>query len=79
VIEYDYTYNPIQTALVKNPLIPRESAIALPTDPGLGVEIDWDFVADHPYTGKIGIGAGSRPAFGLGFELIEDRTATSLA
>ena len=40
---------------------------------------DWDFVADNPYTGSIGIGAGSRPAFGLGFEAIEDRTATSLS
>jgi D-galactarolactone cycloisomerase len=79
MIEYDYTYNPIQTALVKNPPLPRESAIALPTEPGLGVAIDWDFVADHPYTGMIGIGAGSRPAFGLGSELIEDRTAKSLA
>jgi D-galactarolactone cycloisomerase len=79
VIEYDYTYNPIQTALVKNPPVPRDSVIELPTGPGLGVEIDWDFVADNPYTGTIGIGAGSRPAFGLGFEVIADRTATSLA
>ena len=59
--------------------MPRESAIELPTAPGLGVEIDWDFVEAHPYTGTIGIGAGSRPAFGLGFEVIEDRGATSLA
>jgi D-galactarolactone cycloisomerase len=79
IIEYDATYNPIQTALVKNPPLPRESAIALPREPGLGVEIDWDFVADHPYTGKIGIGAGSRPMFGLRTETIPDRTATSLA
>jgi D-galactarolactone cycloisomerase len=79
MIEYDATYNPIQTALVTNPPLPHESAIALPTEPGLGVEIDWDFVADHPYTGQIGIGAGSRPAFGLKSETIPDRTARSLA
>jgi len=24
------------------------------------VEIDWDFVADHPYNGEVGIGAGAR-------------------
>ena len=79
MIEYDATYNPIQTALVKNAPVPRASAIELPTAPGLGVEIDWDFVADHPYTGEIGIGAGSRPAFGLKSERIPDRSARSLA
>jgi D-galactarolactone cycloisomerase len=79
LIEYDATYNPIQTGLVKNPLVPRESVIELPAGPGLGVEIDWNFVADHPYTGGLGIGAGSRPAFGLRSEVIQDRTATTLA
>jgi D-galactarolactone cycloisomerase len=79
LIEYDYTYNPIQTGLVKSPLVPRDSMIELPKEPGLGVEIDWDFVAGHPYTGEIGIGAGSRPAFGLAREVIPDRSATSLA
>ena len=79
IIEYDATYNPIQTALVTNPPLPVDSAIALPTAPGLGVDIDWDFVAAHPYTGQIGIGAGSRPMFGLKSEIIPDRTATSLA
>lgn len=79
MIEYDATYNPIQTALVTNPPVPQDSVIELPTDPGLGVDIDWDFVADNPYTGQIGIGAGSRPAFGLRAEVISDRTARSLA
>ena len=32
-----------------------------------------------PYSGEIGIGAGSRPAFGLATEVIPDRTSTSLA
>jgi D-galactarolactone cycloisomerase len=79
IMEYDRTYNPIQTELVTNPPAVRESAIGLPPGPGLGVEIDWDFVADHPYTGEIGIGAGSRPAFGLRTEVIADRSATSLS
>ena len=79
IIEYDRTYNEIQEKLVKNPLSVHDSVIELPTEPGLGVEIDWDFVADHPYTGEIGIGAGSRPAFGLATEVIPDRTTTSLA
>jgi D-galactarolactone cycloisomerase len=79
IIEYDRTYNEIQEKLVTNPPRVHDSAIELPTGPGLGVEIDWDFVAGHPYTGEIGIGAGSRPAFGLRTEVIPDRTATSLA
>jgi len=79
IIEYDRTYNEIQEKLVRNPLSVHDSVIELPTEPGLGVEIDWDFVADHPYTGEIGIGAGSRPAFGLATEVISDRTTTSLA
>ena len=79
VIEYDRTYNPLQTELVTNPPAVHDGVVDLPAGPGLGVEIDWDFVADHPYTGEIGIGAGSRPAFGLLSELIPDREATSLS
>jgi D-galactarolactone cycloisomerase len=79
LMEYDRTYNPIQTELVRNPPAVHDSVIELPKGPGLGVEIDWDFVADHPYTGEIGIGAGSRPAFGLLTEVIPDRSATSLS
>ncbi len=79
LLEYDRTYNPIQTALVTNPPRVHDSVIELPKGPGLGVDIDWDFVADHPYSGEIGIGAGSRPAFGLASETIPDRATTSLA
>jgi D-galactarolactone cycloisomerase len=79
LMEYDRTYNPIQTALVTNPPRVHDSVIELPKGPGLGVEIDWDFVTDNPYSGEIGIGAGSRPAFGLASETIPDRATTSLA
>ena len=79
IIEYDKTYNEIQEKLVTNPPLVHDSMIELPTAPGLGVDIDWDFVADHPFSGEIGIGAGSRPAFGLATEVIRDRTVTSLA
>jgi D-galactarolactone cycloisomerase len=79
LMEYDRTFNPIQTGLVTNPPRVHDSVIELPKGPGLGVEIDWDFVADHPYSGEIGIGAGSRPAFGLVSETIPDRATTSLA
>ncbi len=78
ILEYDRTYNPLQTELATNPLVVRDGTVELPTGPGLGVEVDWDFVADHPYNGEIGIGVGSKPAFGLATEILPDRFAKSL-
>ncbi|MFQ5425968.1 MAG: mandelate racemase/muconate lactonizing enzyme family protein [Gaiellales bacterium] len=79
ILEYDRTYNEIQERLVTNPPELRDGTIELPTGPGLGVDVDWDFVESHPFSGEIAIGAGSRPAFGLATEVIRDRSATSLA
>jgi D-galactarolactone cycloisomerase len=78
ILELDRTYNPLQTELAKTPLDVHDGVVELPEEPGLGVDIDWDFVADHPYTGELGIGAGARPAFGLASEVIPDRYAESL-
>lgn len=78
ILELDRTYNPLQTELARNPLVVRDSFVELPRGPGLGIELDWDFVADHPYHGELGIGAGARPAFGLASELLPDRYAESL-
>ncbi len=78
VLELDRTYNPLQTELVKNPLVVKDGYVRLPDGPGLGVELDRDFVADHPYNGELGIGAGARPAFGLASELLPDREAETL-
>jgi D-galactarolactone cycloisomerase len=79
VMEYDRTWNPLQEELVTNPPAVHDSVIELPAGPGLGVDIDWDFVAEHPWSDEIGIGLASRPAFGLATEIIPDRTATSLS
>jgi D-galactarolactone cycloisomerase len=79
LLEYDATYNPAQTGLVTNPPAVGDSAAELPAGPGLGVDIDWDFVAANPYAGEHGIGAAARPAFGLASESIPDRAATSLS
>jgi len=68
LLELDRTYNPLQAELVKNPLNVHDGVVELPTGPGLGLEIDWDFVDDNPYRGELGIGAGARPAFGLATE-----------
>lgn len=78
ILELDRTYNPLQTELVREPLVVRDGNVDLPRKPGLGMEIDWDFVADHPYRGELGIGAGARPAFGLASELLPDRQAETL-
>jgi D-galactarolactone cycloisomerase len=78
VLEVDRTYNPLQTQLAKNPPVIEDGYVQLPQGPGLGIEIDWDFVADHPYNGELGVGAGARPAFGLMNELLPDRFMESL-
>jgi D-galactarolactone cycloisomerase len=78
ILELDRTYNPLQVELARNPLVVRDSHVELPTGPGLGIEIDWDFVAAHPYDGELGIGAGARPAFGLAQETLPDRAVETL-
>lgn len=79
LLELDRTYNPLMTELVRNPLHVHDGVVELPTSPGLGLEIDWDFVAAHPYHGEHGIGAGARPAFGLAHETLPDRHVEALA
>lgn len=44
LVEYDIGANPLREALLKNPLIPVDGAIAVSDLPGLGIEINWDAV-----------------------------------
>lgn len=44
LVEYDIGVNPLREALLKNPLVPVDSAIAVSDAPGLGIEIDWEAV-----------------------------------
>jgi L-alanine-DL-glutamate epimerase-like enolase superfamily enzyme len=78
LLELDRTYNPLMTEMVTQPLHVHDGVVELPTGPGLGLEIDWDFIHEHPYGGEHGIGAGARPAFGLANELLPDRTVEAL-
>jgi D-galactarolactone cycloisomerase len=78
ILELDGTYNPLQTELVKEPLVVRNGFVELPRRPGLGVELDKEFVLEHPYAGELGISKGARPAFGSAFEILPDRFAESL-
>ena len=66
LLELDRTYNPLMTELVKNPLHVHDGVVELPATPGLGLEVDWDFVAAHPYHGEHGIGAGAAAGFRTG-------------
>jgi D-galactarolactone cycloisomerase len=78
LLELDRTYNPLMTDLVSNPLHVHDGIVELPAGPGLGLEIDWDFVRTNPYHGEHGIGAGARPAFGLANEVLPDRSVEAL-
>jgi D-galactarolactone cycloisomerase len=76
ILEVDETYNPLMTELVRNPPAIRQGIIAAPTGPGLGIDLDRDWVEDHPYRGGRGIGPGVRPATGVGD--LADRLAADL-
>jgi D-galactarolactone cycloisomerase len=79
ILELDRTYNPLMTELVQDPLRVSDGYVELPTAPGLGLTLDRDFIADHPYNGELGISAGGRPAFGLAAEVLADRAVRDLA
>ena len=65
ILEYDVTYNPLITHLASNAPRVKEGAMELPEGPGLGLELDWDFVSTHPYQGEPSVGLGSLPGIGL--------------
>jgi hypothetical protein len=78
ILELDRTYNPLMTGLVAEPIKPVDGYLDLPTAPGLGLTLDRDFVADHPYNGELGISAGGQPAVGMASEVLADRATRSL-
>jgi D-galactarolactone cycloisomerase len=47
MMELDTTENLLMTDLLVEPLEFREGGIVLPEGPGLGVEIDWEFVKKY--------------------------------
>jgi D-galactarolactone cycloisomerase len=80
ILELDRTYNPLMSELVqeRDAIRPTAGYVALPTAPGLGLTLDRDWMADHPYDGELGISAGGRPAVGLAAEVLADRAARGL-
>ena len=47
MLEFDIGDNPLRDKLLRQPLVPENGSIALPTGPGLGIEIDLDAVAPY--------------------------------
>ncbi len=58
IAEYDVTFNPLMTGLLQGMPHVADGVAQLTERPGLGVELDLDFVARHPYAGEPGIGWG---------------------
>jgi D-galactarolactone cycloisomerase len=62
MFEWDITHNDLMTGLATEPVQVVDGRLTPRARPGLGVEIDEDFVAAHAWTGQrsIGLGAGMR-------------------
>jgi 2-dehydro-3-deoxyphosphogalactonate aldolase len=51
ILEGIETWQGFQARLLKKPLRWQDGYVLLPTDPGLGVELDEEVVRAHPYNG----------------------------
>jgi D-galactarolactone cycloisomerase len=78
ILECDHTFNPLMSELIHEPLRPTDGALPLPSGPGLGITLNRDFVADHPYRGELAMTIGARPSTGVHGEDLADRAAESL-
>ena len=47
--EYFVNFEPVGQAMARNPFVVEDSHIALPTAPGLGIDLDEDRLAQYPY------------------------------
>jgi D-galactarolactone cycloisomerase len=62
MFEWDVTYNELMTHLTSEPIEVVDGLLHPPSGPGLGVDIDEEFVAGHAWSGErsIGLGHGMR-------------------
>jgi len=51
VMEFDYTYNPLRTELVKEPIEMKNGTMAPPSGPGLGVDLNAEVVKKYLFSG----------------------------
>lgn len=61
ILELDVTYNPLMSDLAPEALRWHEGNLLPPDKPGLGLEIDMDWVHGHPYSGEPYISLGMKP------------------
>lgn len=51
VMEFDYTYNPLRSELLRDPIKVQDGFVSPPDKPGLGVELDWAALERFAFTG----------------------------
>ncbi|MDQ3701262.1 MAG: mandelate racemase/muconate lactonizing enzyme family protein [Chloroflexota bacterium] len=51
IMEYPMSWEPVANEIAKNPLRVEHGTIALPTAPGIGIDLDEDALAKYPYRG----------------------------
>ena len=51
IMEYPVAWEPYAKEISVKPLLPTNGEIALPTGPGLGLELDEESLAKYPYQG----------------------------
>lgn len=61
MFEWDITHNQLMTGLSDYDLVLENGCVQPPEGPGLGFEIDWQFVQAHAWAGEPAIGSGHGP------------------
>ena len=51
IMEYPVSWEPFANELAKNPLVAKDGYIDLPTEPGIGLDLDEAALAKYPYQG----------------------------
>lgn len=65
VMELDCTYNPLQTALLREPLKIQGGTLIPPQGPGLGIELDPEALAKYQFSGEEDLTIREAPLRGL--------------
>lgn len=58
MFEWDITHNDLMTQLSDYDVVLEDGRVQPPAGPGLGFEVDWEFVEAHAWKGEPAIGAG---------------------
>jgi len=75
IMEMDVTYNPLRTELGGALLQTDNGFVALPTKPGLGVELTDEIREAYSYRGGVGLSPGASPILGLSHDDMPGRAS----